>query len=310
MPASESSPLFDPDASAVDDPASRYAVHGAQTVRNRRARERLAALDDRSLVVAMASDDAYAWSEFFRRFRPMLTAYARRVRVTAGLTDADVQNALVDELLASEAVRLTGDNAPLIATLAPYLQRAARNRLYNLRRAAARRLKRYGEASDVAPDGERVVGALCSEYLLRLAAGPTTRVVREAPALDATVLDAAPVLHLAAALRAATTTDEQLMLAWVAHRVPHRTIAAWLGVSYDVATKRLWRLCRRLRAAAVRHAATLAEDERREVERFLRRAGALPPLVASPPPAYDCVRAHPPREAAPRRDDSLLDDHD
>ena len=89
-----------------------------------------------------------------------------------------------------------------------------------------------------------------------------------------------PVLQLAAALRAATTTDEQLLLTWVAERVPHRTIAAWLGVTYDAAAKRVWRLCRRLRAAAVRHVEALAADERREVERFLRRAGALPPLVA------------------------------
>jgi DNA-directed RNA polymerase specialized sigma24 family protein len=272
----------------------------------RRVRDRVASLDDAALVAAMRADDAYAWSEYFHRYRPVLLAYARRVRLSAGLTDGDVQNALVDELLADEAVRLTGPNALSVPTLGAYLQRAARHRLYNLRRAAARRLKRYGEAATDTTDGAPVVAPLCSEYVLRLSSGPAAvheltpasmtapRPPHPSPSDDTTAVDASPVLRLAAALRATTTTDEQLLLAWVAHRVPHRTIAGWLGVSYDVATKRLWRLCRRLRAAAVRHAASLAPEDRHEIERFLRRAGALPPLVAREHLAPPTARASAP----------------
>lgn len=246
------------------------------------------ALDDAALVAAMRTDDGHAWAEFFRRFRPLLVAYARRARPTPGVSDADIVGAMVDDLMAGEAERLTGPNAPTVSTLAPYLLRAARNRLLNLRRAASRRMRRYGEAATLQRDGESVVEPLCSEYVLRLSAGEM--MVRESapgPSLSASrdddEVDPAPVLRLAAALRRATTTDEQMLLAWVAQRVPHRTIAMWLGVSYDAATKRIWRLTRRLRGAGVRHAATLEPGERREIERFLRRAGVLPPLVAAVP---------------------------
>ena len=56
-------------------------------------------------------------------------------------------------------------------------------------------------------------------------------------------------------------------------------------MNYDAATKRIWRLCRKLRAAAVRHGERLGGEERAAVDRFLRRAGVLPPLVASVSPA-------------------------
>jgi len=256
----------------------------------RACRARAAALDDRALIVAMRADDVHAWAEFDARFRPPLVALARRVPLSAGLTDAEVADALVDDLLAEEAARLTAPDAPVVPVLATYLLRAARHRLYNLRRDTSRRLRRHADASDA--DGE---GPLCSEYALRISAGPA--VVRETPNEDAT-----PVLRLAAALRAATTTEEQLLLAWVAQRVPHRRIAEWLNVGYDAATKRVWRLCRRLRAVAVRHAAALAPAERREVERFLRRAGALPPLLAAVP-------ADAPRRAVHGGDAHPVDDH-
>ena len=90
---------------------------------------------------------------------------------------------------------------------------------------------------------------------------------------------------LSAAIREMTTDEERLLLTWLAERVSHRMIATWLGVSYDAATKRIWRLCRKLRAAAVRHVGALAPEERAEVERFFRRAGVLPPLVAAVSPA-------------------------
>jgi hypothetical protein len=264
----------------------------------------VAALDDRALLAAMRSGDAYAWSEFDARFRPALTAYAGRVRLSPGLTDADVADALVDDLLAEEGARLTAPNASEVPALGAYLLRAARHRLFNLRRAATRRLRRYDEAATREAGGdvgyERVVVALCSENALRESGGDTMRSAPEARTCrgersttmhhdgesprDASVdtsTGTGAVSRLAEALRATTTIEEQQLLGWVAQRVPHRVIAGWLHVSYEATTKRIWRLCRRLRAAAVRYACGVSSHERAEIERFLRRSGALPPVIAS-----------------------------
>jgi len=56
--------------------------------------------------------------------------------------------------------------------------------------------------------------------------------------------------------------------------MPHRQIAEWLGVSYDAATKRIWRLKRRLQSLAAEHYARISgAHERRELERLFRRSG-------------------------------------
>src|SRR6185312_17023218 len=81
---------------------------------------------------------------------------------------------LVDEVLADEAVRLTQPGAPRVVNLAGYLVRAARHKLIDVRRAAARRQRRYteaaaeGERADApAGGGEMVVEALASEHARR-----------------------------------------------------------------------------------------------------------------------------------------------
>ena len=244
-------------------------------------RARVAALDDRALLAAMQGGDEWAWSEFHVRFRPLLNGIARHVRMPVG-ADVTADEALVDEVLADEAVRLTQPNAPRVVNLAGYLVRAARHKLIDVRRSAARRQRRYteaaadGERADT-PAGEMVVEALASEHARRasLPKEPNERGGEPSAAVRA----------LAAAVREMTSEEERLLLTWLAERVSHRMIATWLDVSYDAATKRIWRLCRKLRAAAVKYGETLGAAERAEVDRFLRRAGVLPPVVASVSPA-------------------------
>jgi DNA-directed RNA polymerase specialized sigma24 family protein len=170
--------------------------------------------------------------------------------------------------------------------------------LLNARRSASRRERHYADAAD-GHAGEAVVVPLVSAYLQRISAGPEMDEGADraggvaAIGVPADTVDhgaepasgsSAVVLDLALHLRAVTTDEEQLLLTWVAEGVPHRTISAWLGIRYEAATKRVWRLCQKLRAAAVRYAATLPPEAQAEVTRFLRRAGALPPLVLPAPP--------------------------
>jgi hypothetical protein len=79
-------------------------------------------------------------------------------------------------------------------------------------------------------------------------------------------------------IRRHLTDEEQQILGWEERRVPHRQIAEWLDMSYDATTKRIWRLKRRLQAlTAEYHTEIPAGDDRRELERLLRRSGATPP---------------------------------
>ena len=74
-------------------------------------------------------------------------------------------------------------------------------------------------------------------------------------------------------MRLQLTDEEQQVLGWDERRVPHRQIAEWLGVSYDAATKRIWRLKRRLQALVADYCAHAPAPERTELERLFRRAG-------------------------------------
>jgi hypothetical protein len=82
--------------------------------------------------------------------------------------------------------------------------------------------------------------------------------------------------RLAAMFSRELTDDDMLLLTWRGAGVPHRQVAAWLGITYDAAAKRLARLSRRLREIARSSVQRFPPDERVEIERFLRRAGVSP----------------------------------
>lgn len=69
------------------------------------------------------------------------------------------------------------------------------------------------------------------------------------------------------------TDDERTIVKWLGDGATHREITTRLGISYDATTKRIWRLCHRLRTDAARRVTSYPDDDRRELARFFRRAG-------------------------------------
>lgn len=76
--------------------------------------------------------------------------------------------------------------------------------------------------------------------------------------------------------------EERQLLARLGERASRGEVAEWLGSSHGAERVRVLRLRERLRAAARRHAATLAPDDRVLLERWLT---AAPARVPSPSPA-------------------------
>jgi hypothetical protein len=213
-----------------------------------RGRERARVLDDRSLLAAMAGGDHWAWNEFMERFRPLLLAFARQT----GIPEEDWDEC-VNDLLEDEGLRLTRHGVRLPDHTGLYLKTAVRRKHMRMRRDRACRRRYHEVASD--PEAlERVVTGLCSEDALTSSGGVTPRLGRSGP-----------VGRLAGAIRRDLSDEEQSMLGWVAERVPHRVIATWLGLDYAVASKRIWRLCRRLRARGVELAGEFPESDREQL---------------------------------------------
>lgn len=62
------------------------------------------------------------------------------------------------------------------------------------------------------------------------------------------------------------------MMVGVGRHVPLRDVAEQLGVTYGAARVRLHRLRERFRKLAIEYMGALKSDDRREIERFFRRA--------------------------------------
>jgi DNA-directed RNA polymerase specialized sigma24 family protein len=212
----------------------------------------------------MRAGDELAWGEFVDRFRPLLEQFALRTGIPRW-----EWSTCVTEVLEDMALKVAAGRTTVPTNLASYLVRAARNRHLDLRRAARRRDRYYSSASGSGAV-EGVVESLCSESARRASEGPSLG--------DAAVSDA--LAHLAAVLREDLSEDEVLLLAWRSAGVPHRQVAAWLGISYEAASKRVARLLQRLRAIAWLRAESFPPEERAEIERFFRRVGAMPAVDA------------------------------
>lgn len=218
------------------------------------------ALDDQALVAAMREGDDWAFGEFLARFRPVLAQYAE------GRIPSELHAECIDEVLEDEALRLVNPRSIVPMQLRAYLVGAVRKRHLALKRSSARRRRRHEEAAYdayVAPDGgpTPVVRSVCAESTIAASYGTP---MSEPPAPTALEL-------LAGAMSAELDEETVRLLTWIGRAVPHRTIAEWLGKSYDATTKQIWRLCRRLERAAPQHAAALPADVQRELERFFRR---------------------------------------
>lgn len=221
---------------------------------------RVRALADRALVDAMREGDDWAFGEFLARFRPAMLAFSQ-----GRVPDALIPEC-VDDVLEDAAIELADPRAAVPAQLRAYLVGAVRRRHLALHRSGARRRRWYEEAARAAlctSDGhEAVVRSVCAESTIAASRGVGT------PEPDGPTA----IRQLAVAMEHELDDEARRILVWLAHSVPHRQIAAWLGKSYDATTKQIWRLCRRLERAAPAYVAMMPLADQRELERFFRRA--------------------------------------
>lgn len=214
------------------------------------------ALDDHALVAAMRAGDDWAFGEFLARFRPVLLLYAD------GRIPTELHAECIDDVLEDEALRLSDVRAMVPTQLRGYLVGAVRKRHLAVKRGRARRRRHHEDAAYVSDGGSVVVvHSVCAESTIAASRGVMANELSQPTALE----------QLAAAMVAELDDETIRLLSWIGRAVPHRTIAEWLGKSYDATTKQIWRLCRRLERAAPQYAAALPPDAQRELERFFRR---------------------------------------
>ncbi|HEY7394712.1 MAG TPA: hypothetical protein VH559_07705 [Gemmatimonadaceae bacterium] len=211
---------------------------------------------DAELIAALRRNDAGAWSAFHARFRPTLEAYANKTDIPRWEWPA-----CITDVLADESLRLARRDAVVPRSLDAYLTRAVRNKYLYTKRAASCRDRNHLAAS-AHRAGEWFVPTTCSEDARRASAGPDGEILEISDALQ----------RLARDLSERLTAQERAILNWVSEGIPRRTIATWLGIGHEACAKRIWRLCRRLRAEAAERSKSYDARARREVDRFLTRA--------------------------------------
>jgi DNA-directed RNA polymerase specialized sigma24 family protein len=212
-------------------------------------------------MAALRRADRVALRDAYICYMPLLRDRARRLNVPPDECDE-----LAGTVLADVLIHLQETDVPprdLVRYLVGSLRNRIRNGLRDRRRAMDTR-----ELAYAVPDraGQRIVAECHSEYALRASSG-----------LE--IADgAADSLHSAirklAAWSAKSLTDvEATLMIGLSHHVPLRELAEQSGVSYGAARVRVHRLRERFHKLARQHVASLGDDERRELQRFFRRAG-------------------------------------
>jgi RNA polymerase sigma factor (sigma-70 family) len=210
------------------------------------------------LLAGIHCGDEAAIRELFLLYAPLLRDQARRMGIDAGQRDEVVTTLLDDVVVHLMECQLAPRH--LSRYLVGSLRNRARNRHRDLSRRERTRERGYDE---VGASGQRVVAESHSAYALR-ASAPID--ANEARSLRA------PIAGLAARSAQLLSREEMVMLVCVSRHVPLREIAGQLGISYVAARVRLHRLRERFRKMAIEHVSSLKTDERRELERFFRRA--------------------------------------
>jgi DNA-directed RNA polymerase specialized sigma24 family protein len=218
--------------------------------------ERRRAAWERELVARMRRDEASAYREFLRTFRPTLMDEARRLRVQPALRDE-----IVDECLDDVALQLRRETTAIPRALAPYLVRALRLHRLKQYRGERRRRDREMEGAASGYDPAAPMAGVISEATRRASAGPDYERTPASPALE----------RLATMLEEGLSDEEQVLFSWVSRWVPQSVIAEWLGVTHGAVRNRVMRLRARLKEATLQHAASFTGRERVEIEDFFRR---------------------------------------
>lgn len=209
-----------------------------------------------NFVVAIRRADESALREFFIYFQPVLLEHARRLGIPPGNANEIVMTFLDDKV--TELVKM--DIEP--ASLAGYVVRSFRNRVFNIRRDEQTRDGIHDNAMTyVGSAAQRIVAECHSEYGIRSAI-PDDGAPFLRPAL----------VKLSEYSAAQLTNDEVGLLMAMGDRVPMREIAEWLGINYANCRVKAHRLRGRIAKLALQYIQQLEPAEREEVQRFLKRA--------------------------------------
>jgi len=209
------------------------------------------------LLAGVRGNELTALRNFVLRFEPVLLDQARRLGVSE-----DERRTVVTGFLDDMLVRIASERAEPPRSLTAFVIVSFRNCVMDLHREVAVR-ERNSRSQEEMIGTEHVVRATCSEFMLRAARGSDGD--------DESSSGAA--VALSRVLLSCCSSDERQLLVWHAHRVPLRDCAAWLGISYDAAKQKLSRLRARLIRDSVARVSELADPERTELSRILRRAG-------------------------------------
>jgi DNA-directed RNA polymerase specialized sigma24 family protein len=220
-------------------------------------------LSDSELVDALRRNEPRAYATFIARFRPALEAYARRANIPRWEWAE-----CITELLSDEALRLAMTRREPPRNIAAYLVRAVRNKYLYTKRAASCRLRNHVAAS-VDRFGERIIPSTCSDFARRMSAGPDAG-SSSPPRI---------VARMMSDVSEGLSAEDRQLLTWVAEGITRGVIAEWMGISRDACAKRVWRLCRRLRADVVARSHHLDPRDRAELERFIRHTEDCPGLA-------------------------------
>lgn len=212
---------------------------------------------DTELLTGIRRNELNALRDFVLRFEPVLLDQARRLGV--GPSDrGTIVTGFLDDIL----VKLANTKTEAPRSLTAFVITSFRHCMIDLHREAEMR-ERHARSEEEMIGTEYVVRATCSEFMLRAARGDDGGEESSSSA----------AAELVRVLLAGCSSDERQLLVWSAHRVPLRECAAWLGISYDAAKQKLSRLRARLVRDSITHLSSLADSDRRELSRLLRRAG-------------------------------------
>lgn len=213
-----------------------------------------------SFLGGLRDGEPEAMRAFYMMYAPLLRDQARRMMLRDDERDDLVATVLGDVLL-----HLIDTDLPP-RDLTRYVVGAFRNRARNEHRDRTRRGAREERAYSAEPAGaQRIVAECHSAYGLATAHGA-------AHDSDPVPLSAAITKLARYSAQAMGPDDAQLMIG-ISRHIPLRDLAAQAGLSYGAARVRVHRLREKFTKLMPRYVAALEPDERREMERFLRRAG-------------------------------------
>jgi DNA-directed RNA polymerase specialized sigma24 family protein len=227
-----------------------------------------------SFVAALHHADRTALRAAYLWYMPLLRDLARKLGVAPDERDEVAATVLGDVLLHLQETDVPPRD--LVRYLVGALRNHVRNGHRGRRRASDTRERAYSDPGD---GRQRVVAECHSEYGLRSSRG------EPAGADDGAVPLRSAIQKLAVWSAQALTDLEATLMIGISHHVPLRELAEQVGMTHGAARVRVHRLRERFHKLVLQHVASLDEDERREMQRFFRRAGIILTEPAAKPAA-------------------------